>query len=191
MEQLIDLINTIPSDAWTAIATALLTSGIAYFGISFTNKENMKRMKSQHDHERQLRLDEVNRARAEELYVSIRKFCKTMVSDHFPYLRVMKGQFDYNNALDMTLERGEKSNFDPERIYMIADIYYPGLSKKIDDLVELNGKVHDIRETFKKKYEKGKTKDEKMASIYLTAINELIDHTHSLESEVGNYIKNI
>ena len=109
MDIFIEFLKIVPATAWSAIVTAILTSGIAFFGISYSNKENSKRMNAQHEHERRLRQDEVVRERAEELYVIVKKFCNTMINDHFPYVRVMKGQFSYNVALDMTLESGKKN----------------------------------------------------------------------------------
>src|SRR5690554_8036646 len=107
MESIIELLQQVPAAAWSAIVAAILTSGIAFLGVSYTNRENRKRMVSQHEHERSLRKDELVRERAEELYVFVKKWCSTMISDHFPYVRVMRGQFSYNDALDMTLASGE------------------------------------------------------------------------------------
>lgn len=191
MEQMLELIKSIPATAWTAIVTAIVTSGIAYLGISYTNRENMRRMEAQHEHERRLRQDEVVRERAEELYVNVKKFCSRMISDHFPYVRVMKGQFSYNDALDMTLSSGEKRDYDPERINMIADIYFPELSESISSLVDLNVEVLDVREKFKHKYEQGKVKDEKMAAQYLKEINNLIVVARELEKEVVRVVKSV
>ncbi|MDD1507593.1 hypothetical protein [Pseudomonas sp. CNPSo 3701] len=84
MDALITFLTSIPATAWSALASAILTSTIAFLGISYSDKENLKRMKSQHEHERQLRKDEILRERAEELYVAVKKFCSAMISDHFP-----------------------------------------------------------------------------------------------------------
>ena len=191
MESVLELIKTIPASAWSALATAIVTSGIAYIGVSYTNRENMKRLAAQHEHDRQLRRDEVERERAEELYVSVRKFCGRMISEHFPYVGVMKGQFEYNKALDMTLESGEKRGYDPERIHMIADMYFPELSEHIKDIVEENGKVLNVREEFKQRYQSGVTRDEEMASLYLAKIEGLISSTRDLEKKVISVVKNV
>ncbi|SEQ67759.1 hypothetical protein SAMN03080615_02328 [Amphritea atlantica] len=151
----------------------------------------MRRLTAQHEHDRRLRQDEIERERAEELYVSIKKFCSRMISDHFPYLRVMKGQFEYEKALDMTLESSEKRDYDPERIHMIADMYFPELSVHIKDIVEENGKVLDVREVFKHKYQSGITQDEEMASLYLEKIENLIISARDLEKKVISVVKNV
>ncbi|WP_091358198.1 hypothetical protein [Amphritea atlantica] len=191
MESILELMKSIPATAWSALATAIVTSGIAYIGVSYTNRENMRRLTAQHEHDRRLRQDEIERERAEELYVSIKKFCSRMISDHFPYLRVMKGQFEYEKALDMTLESSEKRDYDPERIHMIADMYFPELSVHIKDIVEENGKVLDVREVFKHKYQSGITQDEEMASLYLEKIENLIISARDLEKKVISVVKNV
>ncbi|MAO15263.1 hypothetical protein [Marinobacter sp.] len=81
MESIIELLQQVPAAAWSAIVAAILTSGIAFLGVSYTNRENRKRMVSQHEHERSLRKDELVRERAEELYVFVKKWCSTMISD--------------------------------------------------------------------------------------------------------------
>lgn len=191
MESIIELLQQVPAAAWSAIVAAVLTSGIAFLGVSYTNRENRRRMLSQHDHERSLRKDELVRERAEELYVIVKKWCSTMISDHFPYVRVMRGQFSYNDALDMTLASGEKRKYDPDRMHMICDIYFPDLSKPINDLLEMNCELLDFRDKFKTKYESGKLKDEKMADAYLEKINVLIEEARKLEHQVANAVKDV
>lgn len=191
MDSIVEILQKVPAAAWSAIVAAILTSGVAFIGVSYTNRENRKRMLVQHDHERSLRKDELVRERAEELYVIVKKWCGTMISDHFPYVRVMKGQLSYNNALDMTLASGEKREFDPDRMHMICDIYFPDISKEIDSLLKLNCEVLDFREAFKEKYESGKLTDVKMAGVYINKINVLIEEARKLEHQVANAVKKI
>lgn len=191
MESIIELLQQVPAAAWSAIVAAILTSGIAFLGVSYTNRENRKRMVSQHEHERSLQKDELVRERAEELYVIVKKWCSAMISDYFPYVRVMRGQFSYNDALDMTLASGEKQKYDPDRMHMICEIYFPNLSQPINDLLELNCELHDFRNIFKNKYESGKLKDERMADAYLEKINVLIEEARKLEHKVANAVKDV
>jgi hypothetical protein len=190
VESLIECLSLIPAPAWSAIVTAILTSSVAYIGISYTNKENTKRMHSQHEHERQLRRDEVTREKAEELYVSVKKFCNAMVSDHFAYVRVMKGEFSYNDALDLTLSSAETNGYDAQRIHMIVDIYFSNISKDLADLVEFNGTVLDIRENFKHEYNNGMQVNNEMAKVYSTKIQSLSSEALKFENTVLSTIKN-
>ncbi len=103
----------------------------------------------------------------------------------------MRGQFGYDKALDMTLASGEKRDYDPNRMHMICDIYFPELSKPIDDLLNINCKVLDVREDFKRKYDAGMQKDEKMADVYLDKVNMLIEEASKLESQVVSVVKNV
>ncbi|MFS8153381.1 hypothetical protein [Vreelandella titanicae] len=191
METIVDLLKQVPAAAWSAIVASVVTSGVAFLGVSYTNRENRKRLLAQHDHERSLRRDEILRGRAEELYVIVKKWCDTMISDHFPYVRAMRGQFSYDKALDMTLASGEKRDYDPNRMHMICDIYFPELSRPIDDLVNINCKVLDVREAFKRQYDAGIQKDEKMADLYLDQVNMLIHEASKLENQVVNVVKNV
>jgi hypothetical protein len=191
MESIVEILQQVPAAAWSAIVAALLTSGIAFLGISYTNRENRKRMIAQHEHERSLRKDEHIKERAEELYIIVRKWSSTMISDHFHYVRVMRGQLSYNDALDMTLASVEKQKYDPDRMHMICNIYFPVLSSEIKGLLDMNCKLLDIREGFKREYKCGKLKDEKMADFYLNQINVLIEDAYKLEHQVINVIKSV
>jgi len=191
MESVIEILSKVPATAWTAIVTAIMTSGVAYISIAYTNRENNRRMQSQHEHERKLRHDEIVRKRGEELYVIVKKFCKRVVSDHFPYVRAMKGQLSYSDALYMTIKSGEKQNYDPERMNMIVDIYFPTLSEHISALVHINAKVLGVREEFRDRYEEGSVKNKKRVSHYLDEINKLIKATKELENKVAIKVKNM
>lgn len=189
MDAIKQILLKVPPEAWVAIATAIATSVVAFFGVYLTNRESYKRLISQQEHERKIKYDEAIQLRAEELYVTVRKWTNRMVGDHFPYVRVMKGQFEYNKALDMTISSGEKRDYDPERMHMICDLYFPELTKYLDELVDLNGTVLDYREKFKKRYQKRITKDEEMADAYLEEINRLIASSDELERKVADQIK--
>lgn len=191
MESIIEILQQVPAAVWSAIIAAVLTSGIAFLGVSHTNRENRKRMITQHDHERRLRKEELVRERAEELYIIVKKWCRTMITDHFPYVRVMRGQLSYNDALDMTLASGEKRGYDPERMHMICDIYFQELSKEIADILDMNCKILDFRELCKKELESGRIKDERMADAYLKKINALIEAARRLEHQVANVAKSV
>ena len=191
MEILIELFKSIPIAAWSAIFTAILTSSVAYIGVSYTNKENTKRLSSQHEHERQLRRDEVRREKAEELYVDVKKFCNAMVSDHFAYVRVMRGEFSYNDALDLTLSSAEKNGYDAQRIHMIIDIYFSDISSKLVALIESNGKALDIRDAFKHQYNNGDQVCNATAKIYSAEIQAVSSAASKFEKIVLNSIKNV
>lgn len=191
MEYFLELLKSIPAPAWSAFATAIITSGIAYLGVSYTNKENSKRMAAQHEHERQLRKDEVVREKAEELYVSVKKFCNAMVCNHFVYVRVMSGEISYNDALDLELSSENTQGYDAQRIHMITDIYFPKLSSHMEALVSKNIEVLDIREKFKQKYNRGIQSDEKMAALYSHNIQTLSEAASKFEKTVLNEIRNV
>lgn len=103
----------------------------------------------------------------------------------------MKGHFSYNDALDMTIKTGEKQSYDPNRMYMIADIYFPELSEHIKSLVSLNGEVLSFRDKYKHKYNSGLHKDEKTAAEYLVEIDKLIAAAKALETEVASAVKRV
>jgi len=188
---MVEILKLIPATAWSAIVTAILTSSVAFIGISYTNKQNLKRMKLQHEHEIKIRDHEVIRERAEELFVGIKSFGRNMITTHMPYHSAMIGKITFNQALDMTIESGKTLDYDVSRIHMLADVYFPKIAKELDELIEFNGTIYSLQNKFKEKYKRGITKDEVAAKEFLEQNDKLIEKVRNLESNVAAECRNL
>ena len=59
MQEIANILKSIPSEAWAAVLVALLTAGLTLIGVWITNKTNNQRLKIQLDHERKIRNEEI------------------------------------------------------------------------------------------------------------------------------------
>tara|TARA_R110000796_G_C14523336_1_gene431108 strand:- start:31 stop:447 length:417 start_codon:yes stop_codon:yes gene_type:complete len=125
VEQFFELLRSIPSSAWIAFCTALLTSTLTLIGVGLTNKSNNKRLSIQLEHERKLKREDLVRDRLEELYVESKRYMNAVVTHFLPYRRVMEGELTFNQALDLSIDSRYTHN--PERVYLIMDMYFPEL----------------------------------------------------------------
>ncbi|HAW53379.1 MAG TPA: hypothetical protein DCX54_13800 [Flavobacteriales bacterium] len=191
MDTFFILLKTLPPTAWTALITAILTSGITLTGVALSNKENRKRLELQFNHEKQIHKENILRERGEELYVSILKYTNFMVSDHSPYAKVMKGDLEYNQALDLTIESANNQKFDAQRITMLTNLYFPSLKNDLDILINFNGEIMRSRKSFELKYKDGYTQDESLLNDYLSKIHELSSMAKDIECKVIDVIKKL
>ena len=61
MEQIVELLKSIPSSAWVAFFTALLTSTLTLIGVRYTNKSNNGKQKKEDKSDHYESLDAFNK----------------------------------------------------------------------------------------------------------------------------------
>jgi len=185
-----EFLSSIPSNALTAIVTALLTSGITLMGISVTNKQTLSRLKIQHEHELKIRDKEIMRERAEELYVNAKSHTRFMFISNMPYYKVMTGKITYEQAINM-VNKSDNSGYDLSRMHMISDVYFPDIAKELTELIEFNGEIYKIHQKFLVGYKKGKIQDLEMAVQYLNANELLTAKISTFENNIASKCRNV
>ncbi len=149
------LLQSVPSQAWIALVTAILTSAITLLGVWFTNWASHQRLKLQLEHDQNLKREELIRDRLEELYVVSKKYLNTLCSYYFPYRQVMKGELTFNQALDITIET--KKDYDPNRVTMLIHMYFPEIQPSFDEIMRIREKLNSIINGYKCQYKQGDT----------------------------------
>ncbi|CAM4308483.1 hypothetical protein [Pseudoalteromonas maricaloris] len=189
MKELIILLEKVPSTAWVAIFTAILTSSLTLVGIRYTNKANNERLKIQLDHEYKIKRDDLIRSRLEELYVESRKYMNSMVSYYLPYRQVMEGELTYNQALDLTLEGNYSHN--PERVFLIMDMYFPELRESFTMVEKSNTKIREIQNAFKLQYKQGNPSGRNWLPMFQDALEALSSSAKNFEEHVTSIARKI
>lgn len=187
MQEFILLIYKIPSTAWIAFSTAILTSSLTLIGVRYTNKANNERLRIQLAHEHKLKRDELLRSRLEEIYVESRRYMNSLVTHFLPYRRVMEGELTYNQALDLTLERSYVHS--PERVSLIMDMYFPELRESFIKVESCLEKTNQIKHSYKLQYKQGDTSGEKWLPIFQEALIQLSDAASGFEKHVASIAK--
>lgn len=188
MQEFVNLLLKIPSTAWVALFTALLTSSLTLIGIRTTNRANNERLKIQLEHERKLKKEELTRDRLEELYVESKKYMSAVVTHFLPYRKVMEGELAYNQALDATIER--ECDYNPERVHLIMDMYFPELRESFSLVEAKLDKTNEILHGYKLQYKQGKTSGGMWLPIFQDALEQLVDATTNFENHVSTVAKN-
>ena len=178
MQVIANLIKSIPSEAWIALVTAILTSGLTLTGVWVTNRAANQRLKIQLEHERKIRDKELNRERLEELYILSNKYLNTLVCYYLPYRMVMKGALTFNQALDLTIENGSKKDYDPHRVAMLIHMYFQEIKPSFDEIMDIREKLNKIIDGYKEQYKRGDIDGSRWLEIFqplLEKIGKLAD----------------
>ncbi|MFA6412879.1 MAG: hypothetical protein WCW53_09290 [Syntrophales bacterium] len=173
MSEFVTILKSIPAEAWVAILTALLTAGFTLLGVWITNKASNQRLKIQLEHERLLKTEELKREKLEELYVVTKKFLDTLVVHYLPFRMVMYGEINFNQALDMAIETGTKRDFEPHRVTMLIDLYYPELRTEFDKIMNIREKLNDIVDGYKEQYKRGNIDGSRWLELFQPLFEEI------------------
>lgn len=171
-----------PDEIYIAIATAVITATVTLLAVFLTNRGNTNRLLLQLEHERNTNRDALQREKLEELYVLAVKYIKLLGSHYLPYLRVMEGDLDYNQALDLTIESGNKERPDFDRLQMLIDVYFKKLREPFKQLLHARDKTNEIIAIHKAEYKQGSLNGLKFVKPMLAAL-DLVD-------EAGERLKN-
>lgn len=137
---MIDLLKEIPSDFYVAIGTA----GFMLLGICITNKNNIKRIKMQHEHEKELKNKELMCCKIEELYLLTEKYLHILDTLHLSYLPKIQGQMTNKEAFDLVKASMDNMKSDSGSITMLTNIYCPEVISDYDVLNQTKDKMHEL-----------------------------------------------
>lgn len=129
---------------------SVVTGVFTLLGVWFANRSSIKQLtvKLQHESERGSR--ESLRTRLEELYSLVGRWAGEAVIHHVTYRKVMEGELTYNQALDLTLKN--KSSVDANRMFTLAELYFPSAHGALQKLKELRDDAAAIQSSFKQSY---------------------------------------
>lgn len=149
------MLNSIPPEAWTGLVGAFTGAFLSLVGSWLTSKTNIKQLKLQLSHEEKVALRSIKRERFEELYVLISHWSNELFGHYLDLTLVMKGQMDYNSYLDRIIDRGDKNEFDFNRLKMIIDIYGADLKHAFSDVLKVREEWNDLVYKHKRAYQSG------------------------------------
>lgn len=86
---LVELLLEVPSQAWIALATAILASSITLLGVWLTNKASTQRLKLELEHKTNSERETTVTNRIEELFIISNRYLSSLCSYYFPYRQVM------------------------------------------------------------------------------------------------------
>lgn len=150
----VEMLQTVPSEAWVGLAGVVFGSLLTTLGVSLTNRANLKQVRQQLGHQEKLVNSRVKKERLEELYILICQWNSVFFGNYLRLSLVMKGQTDYNDYLDYINSSGLKG-VDFNRINMIIDIYGGELSEAYLEVLKVRDEINNIESLHKSSYLKG------------------------------------
>jgi len=143
-----DLDKHLPSIlAWGG---ALVTGVFTLLGVWLAHRNALRQLESRLNHESAKETREVLRVRLEELYTLGSRWSGEVVMHHVTYRKVMEGLLTYNQALDITI--GKASAADANRMFTLADLYFPTARKTFGRLKGLRDEASLLQAEFKEIY---------------------------------------
>ena len=184
--EFINLLKSVPSVVWTGMLGTLIGSFLTIVGVVLTNRSNTERLKTQLQYEQNVRRQELKRERAEELYVESKKYLNALGVHYLPYKKVMKGELTFNQALDLTIDNSSKRDFEPHRVTMIIDMYFPNLQKPFNEIMVKRDFLNRIVTGYKEQYKTGNTDGTKWRDPFQATLEELGEAITGFENLVAS-----
>lgn len=181
---IVNLLQSVPSQAWIALAAAILSSGMTLLGVWLSNRATNQRLKLQLEHDQKIKHEDLVRNRLEELYVESKRYQNHLCSHYFPYRQVMQGELTFNQALDLTISSGEKVKFDPNRVTLLIHMYFPEVQPAFDDIMTVREKLNEIISGYKWQYKSGNTDGRKWLEEFQPLLELLSKKCGDLDDEV-------
>jgi hypothetical protein len=172
---LVDFLNAISWNVIIAAAGPLIA-------VYLTNRFNMAHFRQQLEHDQRSRHEGILRERTEELYVQLQKYSTTLQTMNLPFIHVMEGKLDYNQALDVMKKEG-KFVADFHRIQMLIGIYFPQLREAFAKLLNLRNEANIIRQAHKAAYLRGES-GEPFIELFLGSLAAIEDACNKLVSDI-------
>lgn len=172
------------SNIYIAVISPIITAIVTLSAVFLTNRGNTNRLLLQLKHERKSKRDDLYRTKLEDLYILIVKYIKLLGSHYLPYLKVMEGELNYNQALDLTIESGSRDMLDFDRLQMLIDIYFPHLQESLNKLLEVRDDLNKIMNAHKNEYKQGNLDGRKFIKSTLEALDQLDKTGDRLKKEI-------
>jgi hypothetical protein len=152
----IGFLGAVPSEAWVALFGVILGAGLSIFGVSLTNKSNIKSLSIQLENQKSTERSRLHRERLEELYVLVGNWSTGFMTMGLSILQVMAGRISYNDHLDLLIEDNKSKSFEFSRIRMIVDIYGSDFNEHFDELIKMRETSNDVITDFKIAHNNGR-----------------------------------
>lgn len=116
---------------------------------------------------------DLRRQKLEELYMAAHGYCKLLGIYNMVWPRVMKGELDYNQALDINRENAKPEPKYLETSSMLVNIYFRSLRPHLDAILRCRDDINKIQGDFKKDYEQAGEPDEAFLRPFLKAFLQI------------------
>ncbi len=125
------------------------------------------------------------RIKLEKLYTAVDEYTISLSTEFLPYFKVMKQEIEFNDALDMTIEKGktkEKKYY--QTLFTLIPIYFQNLQPKFDEILQHREILNSIINEFKKSYKSGNPNGSKWIPPLSTELQKLEKISNELKTQI-------
>lgn len=180
----LEIIHTVPSQAWVAFGGVLVGSIFTLIGAWVTNRANNQRLQIKFKYENKIRQEIILREKLEDLYLVSHKYFNTLLSHQLPYRQVMEGELTFNQALDLVIELGAKKDFEPQRVTMLIHMYFPELKNDYNKILKIRDNLAAITNGYKEQYKTGNIDGSQWLDLFQPEIELLAEKTTQFEEKL-------
>lgn len=153
-------------EAWFLLMGTLAGAVVTLMSAWLVNKSSIRHLMIQLRHERDSRHEEGMRMRHEELYVGSRKYFDAIVINYLPYREVMKGELTFDEAFDLITQQSESIEYEPHRVVMLVEMYFPELKTSLDDVLAIQDRLNRVIAGYKLQYKSGDTDGDRWLKLF-------------------------
>lgn len=183
---MVEILKLIPSAAWISLSSVILASACTLLGVWLTNKANIQHLKVQLENEKRIHDEDLRRNQIEELYVSSNKYLNSVFTYFLPYKMTMTGELTFNQALDYTVEQGNKNDIEPHRVTMLIKMYFSELQPAFEEIMLLRNNLNKIIQAFKYQYKSGDTDGSEFLTLFQPKFEELAKLIENFDLHIVN-----
>lgn len=125
------------------------------------------------------------RKKLEEVNLAFTGYCRQLGTHLIQHQAVMVGKITFNDALDLTIKGGSDNERNHEKLSMLLNIYFPHLSRHLDEIGKCREIGNDIISEFKAIYLNGVTSSPKHSN----GIREVVSQIDVVEEELREAIR--
>jgi hypothetical protein len=166
---------------------------IAFVSSWATNRASFRRSREQYAADRIQAKNADRRAKGEELFVLIQHWMNGLSSNYLTFNGVMKRRLTYNQALDITIEAGNKLSlvFNPARMELLIDVYFPDCKVEYKAMTILRKNLNAVHAEFKRSYENNEERGDEFLSRYVVIQKDTEAKFTELQAHLIAEIRNI
>jgi hypothetical protein len=176
-------------NSYTAVIVALLSGCFALLGVLVSNRLNRQQVQTRLRSEREIQKEEIIRERLEELYVLVDKWAGAAIIHHTTLRKVMNGEIDYNQALEIELD--QKHDFDAHRMFMLAELYFTDCHCLLPELKKTRDEASQIQQNYKQLYKTNGLPSKEYSKQITTALTKFNTSVDTYKQSLAEYARTI
>ena len=175
--------------ALSALGVSFITAGATILGVFLTNRANYKRQVLELSIQSEKEKNTTRNQKVELAYLNFSKWSRALFSYQLPFVKVMQGELDYNQAYDLVIDNDKTKDFDPDHMQLCVDLYMPHLGELFADVEAKRDKLNAVINDHRAHCESGRADGASFVQMYMDAMKEFdeaaVKFKHGLSESIA------